>query len=92
MNYKWLVALVTLCSAGCANLPTGDRAKRTAPASDGLGVLSERNVHGKRHLTSASLSELPPQLLLMVDESDARLGEPVNFDKVNRVLNICRGC
>lgn len=93
MKYISLIVCISLCSSGCAVLPTSDQARYVAPASDGLGVLSEQKpLNGRRSKSDVRLSNLQPELLLMADESDAKLGEPVNFEKINRVLNICRGC
>jgi hypothetical protein len=92
-----LVIVIALGLSGCCNVPAGSHASHSVVSWDGLGVSGKATKRPPKRSAAAYPKDRAAELsannsLLLADESDAEIGERVNFEKLDRILTICRGC
>jgi hypothetical protein len=93
------IVVIARCLSGCCSAPNGTYTRHVVVAWDGSGdvplnVRSDRLRHVSLRQPDVDVKSglLSSNQILLADEAEARLGERVNFEKLDKSLMICRGC
>jgi hypothetical protein len=96
---KLLFVMIALDLSGCCNVPAGNHTSHSIVPREGLGVWRyvakrqlRRGIAAQPKMDKAADLRAANDLLLLADEADAKIGERISFERLDRALTICRGC